>query len=133
MIHAPSQVRVGERDSAEWSVAKRISERRLAISTEEITNSSSRLRDNACLRNLVTLRQRHHGHNGHAPHVGIVLLIELLVCLTVRPAWTVGQVQPVYPAMLAGTSLTLTWTAHLGGSPTHRSDYLVRYHAAGPA
>jgi len=58
---------------------------------------------------------------------GIVLLIELLVCLTVRPAWAAALVQRVYPAVLAGTLLTLTWTAHFGGSLTHGSDYLVRY------
>lgn len=58
---------------------------------------------------------------------GIVLLIELFVCLVVRPAWAAGQVDRVYPALLAGTLLTLTWTAHLGGSLTHGSDYLTRY------
>lgn len=58
---------------------------------------------------------------------GIVLLIALLVCLTVRPAWAAGQVPRVYPAVLAGALLTLTWTAHQGGSLTHGSDYLFRY------
>jgi uncharacterized membrane protein len=58
---------------------------------------------------------------------GIVLLIELLACLTVRPAWAAAHVQRVYPAVLAGTLLTLIWTAHFGGSLTHGSDYLVRY------
>jgi uncharacterized membrane protein len=58
---------------------------------------------------------------------GIVLLIALLICLIVRPAWAAGQVQRVYPAVLAGALLTLTWTAHQGGSLTHGSDYLFRY------
>lgn len=58
---------------------------------------------------------------------GIALLIELLACLTVRPAWTSGQVQRVYPTLLAISLLTLTWTAHQGGSLTHGSDYLTRY------
>jgi uncharacterized membrane protein len=58
---------------------------------------------------------------------GIVLLITLLICLTVRPAWAAGQVRRVYPLVLAGALLTLTWTAHQGGSLTHGSDYLFRY------
>ena len=58
---------------------------------------------------------------------GIVLLIELLACVTARPAWISGQVQRVYPALLAVSLLTLTWTAHQGGSLTHGSDYLTRY------
>jgi uncharacterized membrane protein len=58
---------------------------------------------------------------------GIAVLIELLVCIAVRPAWTSGQSQRVYPALLAVTLLTLTWTAHQGGSLTHGSGYLTRY------
>ncbi|HEY7352751.1 MAG TPA: c-type cytochrome domain-containing protein [Terriglobales bacterium] len=58
---------------------------------------------------------------------GIVLLVELLVCLIVRPPWAAGQVRRVYPVVLAVTLLTLTFTAHLGGSLTHGSDYLTRY------
>ena len=58
---------------------------------------------------------------------GIVLLIELLVCVTARPAWISGQRQRAYPALLAISLLTLTWTAHQGGSLTHGSDYLTRY------
>ena len=58
---------------------------------------------------------------------GIILLIELLVCVTARPAWISGQVQRVYPALLAASLLTLIWTAHQGGSLTHGSDYLTRY------
>jgi uncharacterized membrane protein len=58
---------------------------------------------------------------------GIALLVELLVCVTVRPAWTSGRSPRVYPALLAVSLLTLTWTAHQGGSLTHGSDYLTRY------
>ena len=58
---------------------------------------------------------------------GVALLIELLVCVTVRPAWASGQVQRVYPAVLAVSLLTLTWTAHQGAALTYGSDYLTRY------
>lgn len=58
---------------------------------------------------------------------GIALLIELMMCVAVRPAWISGQVQRVYPALLAVSLLTLIWTAHQGGSLTHGSDYLTRY------
>jgi uncharacterized membrane protein len=58
---------------------------------------------------------------------GIVLLIELLACVTVRPAWISGQSQRIYPMLLIVSLLTLTWTAHQGGSLTHGSDYLTRY------
>jgi uncharacterized membrane protein len=58
---------------------------------------------------------------------GIVLLIELLACVTTRPAWISGQLQRIYPALLVVSLLTLTWTAHQGGSLTHGSDYLTRY------
>jgi uncharacterized membrane protein len=57
----------------------------------------------------------------------ILLLIGLLLCFTVRPAWTAGQAPQVYPMVLAGTLFALIWTGHLGGSLTHGSQYLVRY------
>jgi uncharacterized membrane protein len=57
----------------------------------------------------------------------IALLIELLLCVTVRPAWISGQAQRAYPVLLTVSLLTLTWTAHQGGSLTHGSDYLTRY------
>jgi len=57
----------------------------------------------------------------------IALLIELLICFSVRPAWTSGQDKRSYPVLLSMTLLTLTWTAHQGGSLTHGSDYLTRY------
>jgi uncharacterized membrane protein len=58
---------------------------------------------------------------------GIALVIELMMWVTLRPAWISGQLQRAYPALLAVTLLTLTWTAHQGGSLTHGSDYLIRY------
>jgi uncharacterized membrane protein len=62
---------------------------------------------------------------------GIALLIGLVACVSARPAWVSGQSHRVYPALLAVTLLTLTWTAHQGGSLTHGSDYLTR-HMPGP-
>ena len=61
---------------------------------------------------------------------GIALMIELLVCVAVRPAWTSGQIERVYPALLTVTLLTLAWTAHQGGSLTYGSDYLTRSHCS---
>ena len=58
---------------------------------------------------------------------GIALLVELMLCVAVRPAWVSGQLHRIYPSLLAITLLTLTWTAHQGGSLTHGSDYLTRY------
>ena len=58
---------------------------------------------------------------------GIALLIELMVWVAVRPAWISGQLQRAYPTLLALCLLTLTWTAHQGGSLTHGSGYLTRY------
>jgi uncharacterized membrane protein len=55
------------------------------------------------------------------------LLVELMLCAAVRPAWASGQLHRIYPSLLAITLLTLTWTAHQGGSLTHGSDYLTRY------
>ena len=58
---------------------------------------------------------------------GIALLIELMLWVAVRPAWSSGQLRRAYPTLLAGCLLTLAWTAHQGGSLTHGSDYLTRY------
>jgi len=58
---------------------------------------------------------------------GILLLIELLVCVAARSAWVSGKVQRIYPALLGISLLTLAWTAHQGGSLTHGGDYLTRY------
>jgi uncharacterized membrane protein len=58
---------------------------------------------------------------------GIALLVELMLCVALRPTWVSGQVQRIYPSVLALTLLTLTWTAHQGGSLTYGSGYLTRY------
>jgi uncharacterized membrane protein len=58
---------------------------------------------------------------------GIALLIELLVCVSVRSLWISGEFPRAYPACLAITLLTLAWTAHQGGLLTHGNDYLTRY------
>lgn len=58
---------------------------------------------------------------------GIVLLIGLLACVNVRPAWISGQQQRAYPALLTVTLIVLLWTAHQGGSLTHGSNYLTQY------
>jgi uncharacterized membrane protein/mono/diheme cytochrome c family protein len=58
---------------------------------------------------------------------GIVLALELLLCNVVRISWVAGHLPRAYPTLLAGTLLTLAWTAHQGGSLTHGSDYLTRY------
>lgn len=57
----------------------------------------------------------------------IVLLIELMVWAAVRPVWISGQLQRAYPALIAVTLLTLTWTAHQGGSLTYGGGYLTRF------
>lgn len=57
----------------------------------------------------------------------IALLVELMLCAAARAAWVSGQFHRIYPALLVLTLLTLTWTAHQGGSLTHGSDYLTRY------
>lgn len=58
---------------------------------------------------------------------GVALLVELMFCFALRPAWVSGQVHRIYPSLLALTLLTLAWTAHQGGALTHGSDYLTRY------
>ncbi len=58
---------------------------------------------------------------------GIGLTISVLACMLVRPAWTSGSVQRLYPAMLTCTLLLLAWTAHQGGSLTHGRNYLTDY------
>src|SRR5262249_48171748 len=58
---------------------------------------------------------------------GIALIIELMLCVALRPAWTSGELPTLYPVSLAMTLLTLLWTAHQGGSLTYGSDYLTRY------
>jgi mono/diheme cytochrome c family protein/uncharacterized membrane protein len=58
---------------------------------------------------------------------GIALTIATLFCLLARPAWASRRSPRVYPAALACALLILIWTAHLGGSLTHGSNYLTEY------
>ena len=58
---------------------------------------------------------------------GVLLAIELLLCVTVRPAWLGAQHTRRYFVLLAAVLVTLSWTAHQGGSLTYGSDYLTRY------
>ncbi|MGD0628235.1 MAG: c-type cytochrome domain-containing protein [Terracidiphilus sp.] len=58
---------------------------------------------------------------------GITLTIGVLLCLLARPWWLSGSVAYVYPALLTCTLLALVWTADLGGSITHGSNYLTQY------
>jgi uncharacterized membrane protein len=58
---------------------------------------------------------------------GVLLAIELLFCVAVRRTWLQAQHTTAYFALLAILLLTLTWTAHQGGSLTHGSDYLTHY------
>jgi len=57
---------------------------------------------------------------------GIVLAIELLLCLAVRRSWLTAQPR-LYFTLLTAVLISLAWTAHHGGSLTHGSDYLTRY------
>src|SRR5258708_39652663 len=57
---------------------------------------------------------------------GIVLALELLFCVVVRP-WLLQQRSYAYYILLTAVLGTLAWTAHQGGSLTHGSDYLTRY------
>jgi uncharacterized membrane protein len=58
---------------------------------------------------------------------GIVLALELSLCIAVRRSWLEGQRSSWYFTLLTGVLITLAWTAHHGGSLTHGSDYLTRY------
>jgi uncharacterized membrane protein/mono/diheme cytochrome c family protein len=58
---------------------------------------------------------------------GIVLTIGLLFCSLARPWWIERDVPIVYPALLACIIPLLFWTADLGGSITHGSNYLTAY------
>jgi uncharacterized membrane protein len=58
---------------------------------------------------------------------GILLAIELLLCLAVRRTWLAWQRSGLYFILLTAVLITLAWTAHHGGSLTHGSDYLTRY------
>jgi uncharacterized membrane protein/mono/diheme cytochrome c family protein len=58
---------------------------------------------------------------------GILLAIEMLLCLAVRSSWLRAGRSRWYAILLTVLLVTLAWTAHQGGSLTHGSDYLTRY------
>ena len=58
---------------------------------------------------------------------GIVLALELLLCLAVRRPWLAWRHGSPYFVLLIAVLITLAWTAHQGGSLTHGGDYLTRY------
>ena len=58
---------------------------------------------------------------------GIALSVCVLLCALVRPAWSSGEVSFLYPGLLSGVLLLLTWTADRGGSITHGRNYLTQY------
>ena len=58
---------------------------------------------------------------------GIALTFCVLFCVLARRAWLAGEVPWVYPALLAGVLVLLTWTADQGGALTHGSNYLTQY------
>ncbi len=55
------------------------------------------------------------------------LSIGVLLCWLARPAWLSASGLRFYPALLAAVLLLLAFTAHLGGSITYGSNYLVQY------
>ena len=58
---------------------------------------------------------------------GVVLTIVVLLCLLARPEWYAQGSGYVYPLLLACMLLALIWTADMGGSLTHGSNYLTQY------
>ncbi len=58
---------------------------------------------------------------------GILLAMELLLCVVVRQSLLERHQSRLYFILLTAVLITLTWTAHHGGSLTHGSDYLTRY------
>ena len=62
---------------------------------------------------------------------GIGLTIGILACIGVRPWWMSANAptmrRGIYPALLFGVLLLLTWTAHQGGSLTHGANYLFEF------
>jgi uncharacterized membrane protein/mono/diheme cytochrome c family protein len=58
---------------------------------------------------------------------GILLAIELLLCVAVRRSLFERHQSQLYFILLTAVLITLGWTAHHGGSLTHGSDYLTRY------
>jgi hypothetical protein len=62
---------------------------------------------------------------------GVVLTIVVLMCLLARPQWYAQGAGYAYPMLLACMLIALVWTADLGGSLTHGSNYLTQYMPAG--
>lgn len=58
---------------------------------------------------------------------GMLLVIELSLCLVFRSSWLDAGRSRMYSALLTVVLVTLGWTAHQGGSLTHGGDYLTRY------
>jgi uncharacterized membrane protein len=58
---------------------------------------------------------------------GVLLAIEVLLCVAVRRALLDGNRSGAYYGLLGAVLLTLAWTAHQGGSLTYGGDYLTRY------
>jgi uncharacterized membrane protein len=58
---------------------------------------------------------------------GVLLALELLLCVAARRTLLDGNRSRAYFALLGVVLLTLTWTAHQGGSLTYGSGYLTRY------
>jgi len=55
------------------------------------------------------------------------LSIGVLLCWLARPAWLSSSGLQLYPAVLTAVLLLLVFTAHMGGSITYGSNYLVQY------
>ena len=62
---------------------------------------------------------------------GITLTILVLLSILARPWWSSGGPAYVYPGLVACMLFAVIWTADLGGSLTHGSNYLTRYMPAG--
>lgn len=58
---------------------------------------------------------------------GVLLAIELLLCVAARRTLLERNRSRAYYGLLGVALLTLTWTAHEGGSLTYGSGYLTRY------
>ena len=58
---------------------------------------------------------------------GIVLALELILCVAVRSTLLEINHSRAYFVLLTAVLLTLAWTAHQGGSLTHGSGYLTKY------
>lgn len=58
---------------------------------------------------------------------GVLLALELLISVALRRTWLEEQHTRAYYTLLGVVLITLTWTAHQGGSLTYGSGYLTRY------